>query len=82
VSRGEQATVVGDVKMTRWRFEEPSSSFERSPTMQWTPPDMPMCSGWPGGAGGAPLWLATRRTTSQGEEEKDCPCSVGKPSLL
>ena len=59
VSRGEQATLVGDVKVTWWRFEEPSSSFERSPPTQWIPPDTVVCSVWLGGPCGAPLWLGT-----------------------
>ena len=78
VSRGEQATLVGDVKVTWWRFEEPSFSFERSPPTQWIPPDTLVCSVWPGGPCGAPLWLGTteeRTDDGGGGAEKHQPFS-------
>ena len=66
----KQATLVGDVKVTWWRFEEPSFSFERPPTMQWMSPYTLVCSVWPGGPCGAPLWLGTTEERTEEEEQE------------
>ena len=76
-------TAVGDVKLTWRRLKSRSSSFERSPTTQWSPPNTLVCSGWPGGTCDAPLWLATRGRTEEDEQEKHRPCSLRvRPSLF
>ena len=79
----KQATAVGDVKLTWRRLKSRSSSFERPPTTQWSPPNTLVCSGWPGGTCDAPLWLATRGRTEEDEQEKHRPCSLRvRPSLF